>query len=337
MNLQKTILLFLLLACKLSLAQTPVITLLDSGRNVSIRGLSVVDEQTIWCSGSKGSVARSTDGGQHFSWLTVPGYEQRDFRDIHAFDAHTALIMGIGEPAIILRTKDGGQSWQKVFEDSTKGMFLDAMDFDRKGKGVVIGDPVGGYLFRADSKDFGDTWVKAGEQVALGKGEAFFASSGTNIQATGKRKHPYIFASGGLLSKLYYKGKVYSLPLLQGKESTGANSIAVRKRKAVVVGGDYLRDRDTNGNCILVNLRRKPVFADPQQAPKGYRSCVLYLDKKVLLSCGINGVDISDDQGLNWHSVSKLSFHVVQKAAKGKAVFLAGPGGKIARLQLPDL
>lgn len=331
--MQKLLLIFFLLACKLTQAQIPVITLLDSGRNVSIRGLSVVNEQTIWCSGSKGSVARSTDGGQHFSWLTVPGYEQRDFRDIHAFDAHTALIMGIGEPAVILKTKDGGQSWEKVFEDSAKGMFLDAMDFDRNGKGVVIGDPVGGYLFRADSKDFGHTWSRNREPVKMGKGEAFFASSGTNIQVSGKRKHPYIFVSGGVLSNLYYKGKAYSLPLLQGKESAGANSIAIRKRKAVVVGGDYMRDRDTNGNCIIINLRRKPVFADPQQGPKGYRSCVLYLDKKVLLSCGINGVDVSYDQGLNWTSVSKLSFHAVQKAQKGKAVFLAGPGGKIARLQ----
>ena len=335
--MQKSLLLFFLLACKLSAAQLPVITVLDSGRNVSIRGLSVVDEQVIWCSGSKGSVARSTDGGRHFSWHTVPGYEQRDFRDIHAFDTRTALIMGIGEPAVILKTKDGGQTWQKVFEDSTSGMFLDAMEFDRKGKGVVIGDPVAGYLFRADSKDFGDTWSRNRKPVEMEKGEAFFASSGTNIQATGKRKHPYLFVSGGVLSRLYYKGKVYPLPLLQGKESTGANSIAIRGRKAVVVGGDYLRDRDTNGNCILVELHRKPVFGPAQKTPAGYRSCVTYLSKKVLLSCGINGVDISYDQGLNWASVSKLSFHAVQVARRGKAVLLAGPGGKIARLQLPDL
>jgi photosystem II stability/assembly factor-like uncharacterized protein len=86
----------------------------------------------VWASGSNGTVARSVDGGKTFEWLTVTGYEKRDFRDIEAFDANTAIIMGISEPAIILKTKDGGKSWYKVFEDSTKGMFLDAMDFLNK-------------------------------------------------------------------------------------------------------------------------------------------------------------------------------------------------------------
>src|SRR5689334_2220981 len=117
-------------------AQKQLINIIDSGRKISLRGLSVVDDNVIWASGSSGTVARSVDGGKTFEWLTVAGYEKRDFRDIEAFDANTAIIMGISEPAIILKTKDGGKSWYKVFEDSTKGMFLDAMDFDEKGNGI---------------------------------------------------------------------------------------------------------------------------------------------------------------------------------------------------------
>ena len=66
-------------------AQNPIITIIDSSKKVSIRGLSVVDNNIIWCSGSNGSVARSIDGGKTFIWQTVDGYEKRDFRDIEAF------------------------------------------------------------------------------------------------------------------------------------------------------------------------------------------------------------------------------------------------------------
>src|SRR4051794_11548621 len=98
-------------------SQKPIINILDSGRKTSLRGLSVVDDHIVWVSGSNGTVARSINGGKTFEWLTVQGYEQRDFRDIEAFDANTAVIIAIAEPAFILKTKDGGMTWKKVFED----------------------------------------------------------------------------------------------------------------------------------------------------------------------------------------------------------------------------
>jgi photosystem II stability/assembly factor-like uncharacterized protein len=69
--------------------------------------------------------------------MTVKGYEQTDFRDIEAFDERTAVIMGIASPAYILRTVDGGDSWNIVYENKGKSMFLDAMEFwdDRNGDG----------------------------------------------------------------------------------------------------------------------------------------------------------------------------------------------------------
>jgi len=95
---------FLLLLIQAN-AQQPTIKILESGKRVSIRGLSVVNDNIIWASGNNGSVARSTDGGVTWLWQTIPGYEKRDFRDIEAFDENTAIIMGVAEPAIILKTK----------------------------------------------------------------------------------------------------------------------------------------------------------------------------------------------------------------------------------------
>src|SRR4051812_12313891 len=101
------------------LAQT--IQLLTSGTNTSIRGLSVVSDSVIWVSGSNGTVGRSIDGGQTFKWITVKGFEKTDFRDIEAFDTRSAIIMGIAEPAYILKTIDAGESWKVVYENKTAG------------------------------------------------------------------------------------------------------------------------------------------------------------------------------------------------------------------------
>ena len=84
------------------------LTSLSSGENISIRGLSVVDDRTIWVSGTQGKVGLSTDGGNSWTWHQVKGFERTDFRDIEAFDAKTAVIMGIDSPGVVLKTFNAG-------------------------------------------------------------------------------------------------------------------------------------------------------------------------------------------------------------------------------------
>jgi photosystem II stability/assembly factor-like uncharacterized protein len=333
----------LLVCCILFLQQAiaqPSVKILESGKRISIRGLSVVNDNVIWASGSSGSVARSVDGGNTFTWITVPGYEKNDFRDIEAFDANTAIIMAITTPAAILKTTDGGKNWRKVFEDTTKGAFFDAMDFADAKHGVLIGDPLGSTVYAATTSDNGDSWKKTDWSAAnenmfgANEGEAFFASSGTNIKLLDAGFH-LAFVSGGKSSRLFINGNRDLLPIMQGKESTGANSIAVYKnKKAVIVGGDFSKDTISTNNCVLVSLKDETMLS-PQTPPHGYRSSVIYLDEKNLLTCGTSGIDISKDGGMNWELISTNSFHVCQKAKKGKAIFLAGGGGRIAKLILP--
>jgi photosystem II stability/assembly factor-like uncharacterized protein len=67
------------LSIVLILLQTTVwgqtLLLLDSSRNTSFRGLSVVNNKTIWVSGSNGTVGKSLDGGKTWNWIQVMGYE----------------------------------------------------------------------------------------------------------------------------------------------------------------------------------------------------------------------------------------------------------------------
>ncbi|HEY0066176.1 MAG TPA: YCF48-related protein [Flavisolibacter sp.] len=320
----------------------PSVEILTQGTKTSIRGLSVVNDQVVWVSGSNGTIGKSTNGGKDWKWMVVKGFEKTEFRDIEAFDAATAVIMAIGEPAYILRTTNGGDSWKVVYENKTKGMFLDAMEFWNEQAGIVLGDPINGKFFIARTFDGGNTWREIPEErkPRADSGEACFAASGTNIRALDRDEA--VFVSGGLRSRVFIRDQAIDLPLIQGKETTGANSIAVYdhfKRKGgktmIVVGGDFNADSSSVQNCFYSSNRGKTWKAS-RIPPNGYKSCVEYLSRKHLVATGLRGVDYSIDAGNTWKSISPESFHVCRIAKMGTTVYLAGGNGKVAKLVYPQ-
>lgn len=308
------------------------IKMLDSSRTESFRGLSVVSNKVVWVSGSAGTVGRSIDAGETWEWLKVKGFETIDFRDIEAFDDKTAVIMGVGAPAYILRTTDGGKNWQTVYENKDSLMFLDAMEFWNINSGIVLGDPIDGRIFIARTFDGGKTWQPLPFQYRplAAKGEACFASSGSNIVKLTKKEA--IFVTGGLESNVFIRDKKIKLPIIQGTESTGANAIAVKNKKTfMVVGGDFNKKNDNTLNAFITHDAGVN-FKAPATGPDGYRSSVLYAGKNTWMTTGLNGVDISIYDAQHFKKISNESFHVIKKAKKGKAVFLSGGRGHIGKL-----
>lgn len=322
--------LFLIIYCNTPSAQN--IKILTSGLKTSIRGLSVVTDNIVWLSGSNGMVGLSMDGGEKWKWIHPETFDTTDFRDIEAFDAVSAVIMGIASPAYILKTVDAGESWEVVYENKTKGMFLDAMEFWNEQSGIVIGDPIDNKFFVARTFDGGQTWQAIPDEYfpVADSGEACFASSGTNIRALAKDEA--CFVSGGSRSRLFIWDQRIDLPILHGKETTGANSVAVKNKKTIiVVGGDFSMPDTTTKNCFITNDGGQ-TWKAPKVPPHGYRSCVEYLGGNNWICCGLNGVDYSTDNGKTWHLISNESFHVCRKARGGKTVFLAGINGKVGKL-----
>lgn len=325
----------------------PRVEILNTGVKTSIRGLSVVNNNVIWVSGSDGMVGKSSNAGKNWKWMTVKGFEKNDFRDIEAFDANTAIIMAIPDPdnihpANILKTTDGGETWKVVYENKTKGMFLDAMEFRDPKNGMVIGDPVDGRFFMAKTTDAGNTWQELAveERFVADSGEAFFASSGTNIRLL--YNGSVVIASGGKNSRLFYDKKIFDLPMTKGKETAGTNSVAVfdnykksPANKIIIVGGDFTVDSMIDRNCFVSNNGGK-TWERPKTPPPGYRSCVEFLNKETIVTCGLNGVDYSFDGGRNFYSISNEGFHVCRYARIGNTVYLAGSNGKIGKLVWQD-
>jgi photosystem II stability/assembly factor-like uncharacterized protein len=317
------------------------VEVLTSGTNTSLRGLSVVNDNVVWVSGSNGTVGKTTNGGKNWKWFTVKGFEKKDFRDIEAFDAATAVIISVDEPAYILKTHDGGESWKIVYENKTKGMFLDAMEFWNEQSGIVIGDPIDGRFFIVRSFDGGTSWseVPFENRPPADSGEACFAASGTNIRALDRDEA--VFVTGGTRSRVFIRKAAIELPIIQGTGTSGANSISVyddNKRKGgnrmIVVGGDFKADSSDLKNCFLTSNHGKNWRA-PKIPPHGYRSCVEYhLSKKNIVACGPSGVDYSFDGGKTFSLISTEGFHTCILAKYGETVFLAGANGKVGRLVL---
>lgn len=291
----------------------------------------MVDNHTIWVSGTQGKIGLSTDGGKTWTWNQVKGFEKTDFRDIEGFDGRTAVIMGIDSPGVVLKTFNGGQTWKTVFIDHIAGVFMDAMEFWEDGNGMIVGDPIKQKPYILRSSDFGNTWTRYLDHTIadLKEGEAMFASSGTNIRALSKKEA--VIITGGKSSRILIHENWYDLPLIQGQTSTGANSIAVSKDRFIVVGGDFMSDTMATGNAAISNDGKE--WRNPKRPPHGYRSCVEYIGNKTFIACGTSGVDMSTDNGENWKLISKEGYHVVRKAKKGNAIYLAGSKGRIAVLR----
>ena len=339
----KQLILFLGGWLTLSCMQAQEVAVLDSGRNISLRGLSVVNNDVFWASGNNGAVARSTNGGKTIQWLSVAGYEKRDFRDIEAFDSSTAIIMAVDNPAVILKTTDAGKNWKKVYERDMPGMFLDAMGFENGQHGICVGDPINSRFWMVETTDGGETWTDIPPQMRpmAEAGEAMFASSGTNLQfLPGNKTYQYGFVSGGMESRLFlFTGDmqrpyaVLALDILREQESRGANSWAVNGNKWFVIGGDYkLPDIGKYNHTYSENAGRS--WDTGMQPVSGYKSCVVWMDANNLVACGTSGVDISIKGMGKWRHISDRQFHVVQKARNGTAVYFAGAYGKIGKLKI---
>ncbi len=325
---------FLFLSLLLRQAGAQTVTVQQQEHRASLRGLSVVNDRVIWASGSGGTVGLSTDSGRSWNWMQVKGFERTDFRDIEAFDATSAVIMGITQPACLLRTADAGASWKVVLLDTTPDLFLDAMEFWNINSGIVIGDPMAGRFFIARSFDGGRSWrgIPEKNRPAALPGEALFAASGSNIRRLNLAEA--VFVSGGAASRLFIRDRAIPLPLMQGRPGAGAFSVAVKDARTwMAVGGQYDQPALSDSNCV-VSFDAGKSWQRPEQPPLGYLSCVEYIHRKTWVACGPGGVQLTEDDGLHWRRISDTGFHVCRRSKEGNAVFFAGAKGLTGKLEL---
>ena len=305
--------------------------------DADFRGLCAVSAQVAWVSGTKGTYARTTDGGQTWSAGTVPGAAQLDFRDVEAFGATTAYLLsaGPGEDSRIYKTADGGRTWALQFKNPDREGFLDALAFWGEQHGLALGDPVKGRFQLLVTEDGGTHWKPLPREhlpLAL-PNEGAFAASGTCLVTHGA--NDVWFGTGGAKTARVFhsqdRGRSWSVsetPLMAGAESAGIFSLAFRDRDhGLIVGGDYRKPDGTGATAAITSDGGKTWTRLDPTLP--FRSCVAWAKDRWIV-VGTSGSDVSLDNGATWRPLDRKSYHSVAFTATGDG-WAAGPSGRIAK------
>jgi photosystem II stability/assembly factor-like uncharacterized protein len=309
-----------------------------SNTNTSLRGLSVVSKNIVWASGSKGTVLRTLDGGEHWEIRKVRGAETLDFRDVVAFNGNIALIMssGAGDASRVYLTIDGGVTWKLVLSNPDQTGFFDAMKFWNRQHGILLGDPVRGHFTVFTTADGGLTWTKVNQPAAL-KEEGAFAASGTCLALYGTREA--WFGSGGPGGGRVFhtsdRGQSWTVAVtpLSGQVATaGIFSLKfIDSKHGIAVGGNYKQPEKTSGSLAVTSDNGKAWRVPSVGVTGGFRSGLAYVrQERLLIAVGTIGSDLSFDLGMSWKPFSQDNLNAI--ANSGRNVWAVGPKGTILKL-----
>ena len=310
--------------------------------NANLRGVSATHssnparhpDPVIWAAGSNSRLLRSNDGGKHYTRLLVNTGTALDLRGVQAFNENLAYVMssGPGNLSRIYRTRDGGDAWKLLFSGSNSKFFLDALVCISERECFALSDPVDGKFVLISTTD-GEHWKQLPSDTmppAL-PNESAFAASGSCLTIYDKRE--IYFVTGYGAARVFHSpdlGRTWTVtdtPIVKGKPSWGAFSIARSGNALVIVGGDYKDDAGPE-RTVAYSHDEGATWNLTTRPPGGFRSAVAFLDQNTLLTVGTGGEDVSTDQGAYWTRVGDLDLNAI--AVLDGAAWAVGPEATVA-------
>jgi len=306
-----------------------------------LRGLSVLTDKVAWASGAKGTVLRTIDG-ENWTRLIVPDAEAFDFRDIEAFDANTAIVMGAGPGTAsrMYRTRDGGVTWQLLIVNNEPEGFWDAMAFWDKYNGIVFGDPVRGAFQILATADGGQSWQPVSDPKGLAAlpQEGAFAASGTCL-SVGGRGDAWFVTGGAAKSRVFrsvdrgHTWQAATLDIPAAAASKGAFSVGFDGRgHGLAAGGDYKEPAlgTLNG---AASSDGGAGWSPVQILPTGFTSAVVPVPgaKDSFVAVGLAGSGFTRDGGKNWTIIEKETKLNAVGFSAPDAGWAVGPKGLIVK------
>ncbi|MGB1040415.1 MAG: YCF48-related protein [Flavobacteriales bacterium] len=106
--------------------------------------IEIIDSDTLIMIGAKGQITRTTNGGN--AWSTTvpfPSFRYSWFSDIHFPTKNVGYISGgswFGLTNILIKTTDGGQTWDSLSSGTGAGNFINKIHFISEDTGFMIAD-----------------------------------------------------------------------------------------------------------------------------------------------------------------------------------------------------
>ena len=327
-----------------SAAQAPAWQIMHLGGPADLRGISPVNDQVVWASGSHGTVLRTTDGGLTWRRVSPPGTRALEFRGLHAFDADNAVLMSIGnhpDDFRIYLTADGGRHWSVTNQNRNPQAFYDCMAFFGRDRGLVMSDPVNGKFRILVTNDGGLTWhIDAPANMpAAHHSEYGFAASNSCITTAGPLDA--WFGSGGKKgSRVFHSsdgGRIWTVAPTHIRRGPAAGIFSVAfegSLHGLAIGGDFTKPRNApRALALTADGGRTWTTVDRSAAPAGYRSGATWIPGMpgTALAVGLTGSDVSTDGGFDWQRFDGGSFDAVVCSADGSC-WASGADERIGRL-----
>jgi photosystem II stability/assembly factor-like uncharacterized protein len=343
----------------------------ESHTTADLRGINNLGNGVVWASGGDGTVLHTTNDGKNWQrCATPPDADKLDFRGIQAFDANVAIVMSSGKGPLsrLYKTTDGCQTWTLLFTNPDPEGFWDAIAFQNRRSGWLLGDPVSDSFSIFVTRDAGEHWIKqlnSGLAAKPSEQRAFAASNSSLFGGGGFAA----FATGGVAGAAVYfeisspncldycpssgsnrDGSKdtwlrVDVPAGSRTESSGIFSMNMKgsgqdNRITIAVGGDYKAPDASERTAVYFDEKTKH-WAATNTPPHGYRSAVAYDSaSKTWITVGPNGTDISTDDGRNWRALKPTVTEPPDADQHWNALslpFVAGPHGRIGKLNAKAL
>ena len=322
---------------------TPVLTEQVSGTRALLQAVSVVSDDVVWVSGHRATWRRTTDGGATWTGGAMTGADSTlQFRDVYAVSADVAYLLsaGNGDASRIYKTTDAGAHWTLQFRNTDSSAFYDCFDFWDANHGIAVSDAVHGRLVVIGTDDGGAHWTDRSTGVPAGvDGEGGFAASGTCLIA-GWGGIAYIGTGSTAASHVYrtdtrgQRWAVSDAPVVSGQAS-GIASLAFRDLMHGVALGGRIGDANDRHNNVAVTAdgaRTWIIGGAPTFSGAVYGSG--YVGGTTLVAVSPKGMDVSDDDGMNWRNLSGNAYWAIGFGRNGSG-WAVGPGGRITHVAWP--
>lgn len=305
------------------------------------RGLTISPDNTIWVSGTKGTILKSIDFGEKWELINAGNDESDDYRDIEAFNKDTAVIMKVGSPGKIFFTKDGGKIWELRYQNDHPAVFFDSMCRINKNGLIAFSDPIDDKFYLIKSDNSGIDWRSiVSDSICYSiKGESAFAASGTCVVSYGKK---IWMVTGGSESRVIFSSDygekwINSKTIYKTSSATqGFYSVDFcDELYGIIVGGDYTK-KEISENNLFISDDGGINWKKAENPPLGFKSCIKFspVNKKMVVVTGTSGTDISYDRGINWKHIDDESYNVCDFSKDGRFVFFAGDRGNLAKMEI---